>query len=334
MNRRAVQDALAQLPRLRVAVVGDLMLDRYITGHATRISPEAPVPVVRVHRRKTTLGGAANVLLNTATLGLQAAAFGLVGDDEDGRLLLELCRAQRIDTAGVVIDPTRPTTVKTRVIADRQQVVRIDDEVDEPIAEQQRAELARRLFAELAAGRLHAIVVEDYNKGVINAAFVAGLQQRASARGLFTALDPHPGNPLNVPGLSLMTPNRMEAFALAGAYLQRTVLPVAQDAPLLSVGRTLMSTWRPDMLLVTLGAEGMALFHGDHPVHHVPTVAREVFDVSGAGDTVIAAFTAAHLAGLGAHDAMVFANHAAGVVVGKVGTVPIEPADLLATFAE
>jgi D-beta-D-heptose 7-phosphate kinase/D-beta-D-heptose 1-phosphate adenosyltransferase len=334
MNRRAVQDVLARLPGLRVAVVGDLMLDRYITGHATRISPEAPVPIVRVQRRKTTLGGAANVLLNCATLGLQTAAFGLVGDDEDGRLLLDLCRTKGIATDGVVCDPTRPTTVKTRVIADRQQVVRIDDEVDEPIAEQQRAELARRLFSALDGGHLDAVIIEDYNKGVINAAFAGELQRRAAARRLFTALDPHPGNPLNVPGLSLMTPNRMEAFALAGAYLKRTILPITDDAPLLSVGHTLMSTWRPDMLLVTLGAEGMALFHGDAPVHHVPTVAREVFDVSGAGDTVIAAFTAAHLAGLPAHEAMVFANHAAGVVVGKVGTVPIEPADLLATFPE
>ena len=131
-----------------------------------------------------------------------------------------------------------------------------------------------------------------------------------------------------------MTPNRMEAFALAGAYLRGTVVPVSQDAPLLAVGATLMSSWRPDMLLVTLGPDGMALFQHGQPVHHEPTVAREVFDVSGAGDTVIAAFTAAHRAGLTPHQAMVFSNHAAGVVVGKIGTVPIEPADLLASFPD
>ena len=334
MNRQDVARLLEHFPHLRVAVIGDLMMDHYISGTATRISPEAPVPIVRVRQRKSVLGGAANVMRNLTSLGVPTVAFGVTGTDKGGDELMALCRQGGIDTSRIVRVADRRTTLKTRVIADRQQVVRIDEEDDEPLAADVAAELAERICGAIDRHEVQAVIIEDYNKGVITPDLARMIQQRASAAGVFTALDPHPGNPLNVTGLSLMTPNRAEAFALANVYHKSTVLPVTNDLPLAEVGSRLLATWQPEMLLVTLGAEGMAMIQPGQPIHHVPTVAREVFDVSGAGDTVIAAFTAAHLAGLGAHDAMVFANHAAGVVVGKVGTVPIEPADLLATFAE
>lgn len=334
LTRKRVAEFLHRLQGRRVAVIGDMILDRYIHGSASRISPEAPVPVVRVHQRRVALGGAANVLRNLRALGVGGCAYGLVGDDEAGRELVQRCCEDGIETSGLLIDPNRPTTVKTRVIAEQQQVVRIDEEEDGCVDEAIRQQLIDSLADRLAAGEIDAIIFEDYNKGVIDEQLAIRLQELADRHEVLTALDPHPGNQMKIPGLTLMTPNRSEAFALTGAYYRSTVLPVTEDTPLLAVGSDLLQSWQAQMLLITLGAAGMTLFQRDEPVHHEPTVAREVFDVSGAGDTVIAAFCTGLLGGLSPHEAMVFANHAGGVVVGRVGTVPVDRAALIASFPE
>ncbi len=290
------------------------------------------MPVVKVHSRRTVLGGAANVLLNLAALGCRGIAFGVVGDDEAGRRMVGLCSQQDFDSRGLITAPDRPTTVKTRVLADRQQVVRIDEEDDSPLPEELRAQVLRQVEEALAGKKLDGVILEDYNKGLFTSAFAQRLSDLAREHGVFSALDPHPGNPLAVRGLSLMTPNRMEAFVWASRYLRETVLPIEKDEPLLDVGARLLERHAPETLLITLGAHGMALFQPGQPLHHVPTVAQEVFDVSGAGDAVIATFTAGRLAGLSPHDATVFANHAGGVVVGKVGTVPVDRPALIESF--
>ncbi len=319
-------------PEFTVGVLGDLMLDRYIFGHATRISPEAPVPVVRVQRQYSSLGGAANVMRNLATLGAHPLPFGIIGADARGEELCALCRQDGIPTTHLLTDAGRPTTVKTRVIADRQQLVRIDEEVDTPVSEAQQDELLARLTREVTGGRLAALLVEDYNKGLITPRVAAAVEGLIAQRGLVATLDPHPGNPITIRGLTVMTPNRAETFGLAGAYLTPTVLPLERDAPLAAVSDTIFRRYAPKVLLVTLGPDGMALFEPARPPRHIPTVAREVFDVSGAGDTVIATYTLALLAGATPEEAAIIGNHAAGIVVAKIGTVPVPLAELRASF--
>lgn len=319
------------IPRFRdcrVAVLGDLMLDAYIWGRASRLSQEAPVPIVRAERDTTAPGGAANVVRNLLSLGGQAHAFGLVGDDDAGRELLAALRAQGADLDGVVVCPDRPTTVKTRVLAGNQQVVRIDREVTDPVSGELRARILDRLRRIVAAGKVDAVILEDYAKGLISREMAEEIVGFCRPAGVFVTLDPHPSNCLQVKGLKLMTPNRAEAFALAGVYYQSGVLPVVADQPLLAVGERLRESWGPELLLVTLGANGMALFMDGAPPVHVPTQAIEVFDVSGAGDTVMATFVLALVAGASPIDAVCLANSAAGVVVAEVGTAAVTPEQL------
>lgn len=312
----------------RVGVVGDLMLDRYIWGTATRISQEAPVPVVQVRRESATPGGAANVVRNLLSLGARVAAFGVIGQDRHGDTLRALLQESGADLSGVVVAPERETTVKTRVIAGSQQVVRIDREQTVGIPDAYREVLLRSVAETVRAGHLDALILEDYAKGVLNQAMVDELVAICRRGGVFVTLDPHPANPFNVHGLRLMTPNRSEAFALAAIHYQPTVLPLASDASLRTVCQRLGELWGPDLLLVTLGAHGMALFVEGRPLLHIPTQARQVFDVSGAGDTVMAVFVLGLLAGATPEEAARISNHAAGIVVGKVGTVAVSPAEL------
>jgi len=317
----------------RVAVVGDMMLDRYIFGRASRISPEAPVPVVAVEREHETAGGAANVTRNILGLGGQAVACGIAGTDARGDALVRLLQAEGADCSAIIRTPERPTTVKTRVIANNQQVVRIDREVTAPVPAAIRAQLEAQVLEMIRRKSIQAIVFEDYAKGLLDQDMMQRMADAARAAGVITALDPHPSHAFTITGLTLMTPNRAEAFGLAGAYYRNGVQPISADLPLLEVSRKLRRDWQVEQLLVTLGADGMALFMEPPPVLHIPTKAREVFDVSGAGDTVIATFTLALLAGATPGEAAQIANHAAGMVVAKVGTVPITVPELLASLA-
>ncbi len=320
---------LAAAPRFRVAVVGDLMLDRYVWGSASRISQEAPVPVVRVNRESCCPGGAANVAGNIASLGAKATVFGTIGQDPYGETLIAELARRGIDAGGVVrTGADRETTVKTRVIANHQQVVRVDREDTSPLSDPLRDQLRQRLLHGIANGHFDALILEDYAKGLFTAPFMQEIANAARAQGLIVALDPHPCHVFDIHGLTLCTPNRMEAFALAGKYFQPGRLPLADDLPLLEVGAQLLASWGVEHLLITLGGEGMALFEAARPPLHIPTRAREVYDVSGAGDTVTASYVLALLAGADSAAAAEFANHAAGIVVAKMGTVPVEAEEL------
>lgn len=327
MPGKPLIDILDAMHGHRVAVVGDLMLDRYIWGRADRISQEAPVPVVRIDRANDAPGGAANVAGNVLSLGGETTIFGVIGQDAKGERLETLLRERGADISGIVRDPNRPTTVKTRVIANHQQVVRIDAEDGGDLADDVAASLQEQIVAGIREKRFRGIVFEDYAKGLLGQGFIQRILNVARENGVFCALDPHPSHPFNVHGLQLMTPNRVEAFGLAGAYYRPSILPLEADLPLLEVGAKLQEKWAVTNLLVTLGGEGMALF-ADDGVTHIPTRAREVFDVSGAGDTVTATFTLASLAGATPVLAAHLSNYAAGLVVAKVGTTPVDHDEL------
>ena len=320
---------------LRIAVIGDLMLDTYISGSAHRLSQEAPVPVLRVRSKSIRLGGAANVMRNLKALSPDAKvyAFGIVGVDEPGEKLRALLAGARINTNGIVGVPGRVTIEKQRVLAGNQQIVRMDFEETAPIETDIRDRLIETVTAKIRTHELDALVIEDYAKGLIGQEMLDALVKTARAEGVFTALDPHPGNPVQTKGISLMTPNRAEAFALAGIYCSDPVDDPARDAALQEVAAKIRREWAPEILLITLGHQGMALYSDKEPRGFViPTIAREVFDVSGAGDTVISAFTLFHAAGATDREAAVISNQAAGIVVGKAGTATTDPAEIAASF--
>lgn len=308
----------------RVGVVGDLMLDRYIFGRAERISQEAPVPVVRVTQKSAAPGGAANVLRNIASLGGKAIAFGVVGKDAAGTALCGELAQLYVDTDHIEKTSTRVTTEKTRVIAEHQQVVRIDDEDDSPVPDDIWSKVLERVEESMNDGAVDALILEDYAKGLLSPDRLQAVIDVARSSGVPVALDPHPSNRVPVIGAVVMTPNRAEAFALAGvAQARGESIPFEGDDGLHAVAEKLLQDWRPNALLITLGSGGMALFRpGVKPVR-IPTRAREVFDVSGAGDTVIATYVMAMLGGASPEESVDLANRAAGVVVGKLGTAPI-----------
>lgn len=332
MRRERVSTLIDQFQRLRVAVVGDLMLDRYIWGTASRISQEAPVPVVAVRERSATPGGAANVLRNIASLGAQPLAFGVLGADASGDELVSLLHEHDVDVSGILRSTGRITAEKTRIIADHQQVVRVDNERIEPISEMDADTMVRQLREALVAGRVDAVILEDYAKGTLTESVLQGVTELCQDFDVPVALDPHPGNIARAQRLTVMTPNRSEAFAMTGVYPRAAVMPVEHDAALAEVVSQLQRDWSPKYLMITLGGQGMALFQEGEPVHHIPTRAREVFDVSGAGDTVIASFVLSLLAGASPDEAAELSNHAAGVVVAKVGTATVSAEELLRAF--
>lgn len=317
------------MPGRRVLAAGDLMLDEFIWGKVSRISPEAPVPVVAVDRETFYPGGAANVARNLREFTPGTSVLGLAGDDAAGARLRDLLAAGGIGTGGVV-NRAGPTTVKTRIIARTQQVVRVDRELAKPAGPAER----KAIFAALEAAlpQTAGVILEDYGKGFFDAEMSAEIIRRARAAGCVVAVDPNPGNPLAWRGATVVKPNRHEAFAAAGVPWSEPVAHPLEDKRLLEVGETLLAKWDADQLLVTLSELGMMLFTRDGQRHHTPTRAREVFDVSGAGDTAIALYTLALCAGATPVEASEIANHASGVVVGKLGTATLTPDELLASF--
>lgn len=332
MDLQSAKDTIGKWQGKRVGVLGDLMLDRYVWGSASRISQEAPIPVVEVDEVTARPGGAANVLHNIVALGGQAHAFGVVGEDKNGEELRGLLDTLAIDTDGIIGDGGRVTTEKTRIIAAHQQIVRVDTEQKDPLEESIQATLLEKLEHAMQGGQIDALIIEDYAKGTLNKTLAQQAVACAAAHDIPVALDPHSANHLDLSGLTLMTPNRAEAFVLAGKYLTHSVLPIEEDAALLDVVAHLREAWQVQHLLITLGAEGMVLFQSEGEALHVPTQAREVFDVSGAGDTVISSFMLSLLGGASPADAAILANHAAGVVVGKVGTAPVSADELRESF--
>lgn len=316
----------------RVIVVGDAMLDQFTWGRVQRISPEAPVPVVEFEHESFMPGGAANVARNLISLGATAELVGTIGRDAAGQTLRDLLGREGVDCGGLRPHAHRPTSIKTRIIANRQQLVRVDREARGDLDAPASARLLRHLESRLDGA--DAVIVGDYGKGVVTQWLLDRVREACRARGLWLSVDPKPVHHLNLEGVSLLTPNRKEAFELAGlADSLATASPVAGDATLFTVAERLLSQLHPALLLITLGEHGMLLCQRGQASVQIPTRAREVFDVSGAGDTVIAAFTLAIAAGASPVEAAEFSNHAAGVVVGKLGTAVVTPEELLASFA-
>jgi D-beta-D-heptose 7-phosphate kinase/D-beta-D-heptose 1-phosphate adenosyltransferase len=321
---------LAGFKRRRILVVGDLMLDQYVYGKVSRISPEAPVPVVEVQSESFFPGGAANVARNLRALGGRVELLGIVGDDAMGRELRRMMNQSGVDTHGFQVDGKRPTILKTRIIAIHQQVVRIDRE-DKRRAANGFHERALR-FLKKEAGSLDAVVFEDYGKGFVQQDFLDEMLAIARGAKLLTFADPNAHHRLEFHGLTGITPNRKEAFWLAGIADMGPTQEVRKDRALMEVGKILLRETGVENVLITLGEHGMCLFRENEKPHHIPTAAREVFDVSGAGDTVISAFSLALSSGLDAVSAAYVANQAAGLVVAKAGTATVSPGELLSVL--
>ncbi|MBV9745858.1 MAG: hypothetical protein JO099_19010 [Acidobacteriia bacterium] len=321
-------ELIRRFRELRILVAGDLMLDEFIWGRVSRISPEAPVPVVNVTGESYYPGGAANVARNLRELTPHTAVMGLTGKDAASRRLLDLLYAAGIDTARVFEDEAATTTVKTRVIARNQQVVRVDRERPAVLSEAQFDQAIR--YLEETAPRVDGIVVADYGKGFLTQPLADELCRLARRHSKILTVDPHPHTALAWRGATAIKPNRIETFSAAGLPETPPVEPVCQDEPLLRAARELLGLWQTGCLLVTLGEQGMLLFNGEAAPVHLPACAQEVFDVSGAGDTAIAVFTLGLVAGATPLEAAELANRASAIVVGKVGTATVTEAELMA----
>jgi len=321
---------LSAASKTRILVIGDVMLDQFIWGGVSRISPEAPVPVVDFSRESFMPGGAANVSRNLADLAVPAEIFGAIGNDDAARKLQTLLAAQNIGCTGLVKSSARHTSIKTRIVAHQQQVVRVDRETRSALDAQTTASLVAAIKKQIS--RADAVIVGDYGKGVVTQPLLDEIKKLCRERGVWLSLDPKPVHHLNLNGLSLITPNRKEAFELANLSDDtRNANPFA-DKNLMLVAERLLNELNPALLLITLGELGMLLCQRGHKPFHIPTVAQEVFDVSGAGDTVIASFTLAVAAGASPLEAAILSNHAAGIVVGKVGTATTTPEELINSF--
>jgi rfaE bifunctional protein kinase chain/domain len=325
------RNCLGSLAKCRILVIGDVMLDHFIWGHVRRISPEAPVPIVEVTREEFYPGGAANVARNISPFSPHTHLMGRVGKDSAADRLRDLLIADKVDPAPLLVHDTLPTISKARVSARQQQIVRVDREKLLPLTADELAEIEKRLRA--LAPDLDAIILEDYGKGFMTTELMQLVSKIAAEHNLIVTVDPSPRNPLPWSGVTLVKPNRLEAFAAAGLEDHLLPGPPAQNTELLEVGRILLEKWAVNSVLVTLGEHGMMLFERGQSPHHIHTRAREVYDVSGAGDTAIALLTLALAAGFKLQDAAEIANHASGIVVGKLGTATLTPDELLAAFS-
>jgi D-beta-D-heptose 7-phosphate kinase/D-beta-D-heptose 1-phosphate adenosyltransferase len=318
-----IPEFLERCSRLKVLVIGDLMLDHYIEGDALRISPEAPVPVVHIEQDRYVPGGAANVATNLSGLGTKPILAGSYGTDAAGQQLAALLSAQGIELMPVGQRAEVRTIVKSRVIVRRQQLARLDREG--PRAEYAFVEAVRQEGFREALQSADAVILSDYAKGVLSDEVIHVIREMRGKAGSFVlAMDPKPKRCLDISGMDLMTPNWQEALQLAKLDEEGQEAPMPED-----VAKRICDTYNPAKLVITLGSEGMLLCENGNICGQLPTVAREVFDVSGAGDTVIATLTAAIAAGYPLVEAAAYANFAAGIVVGHFGTAPISHTDLL-----
>lgn len=303
----------------KILVVGDLILDDFVWGDTFRISPEAPVPVVLVERESLMPGGAANVANNISALGAKAYLTGVIGRDEHGRQLEKILKHKGVDIEGVVSDPQRPTTLKTRVVARHQQVVRIDRENTRHLSEAINKELVEYIRERI--DEVDAVIIEDYGKGVITPHLLKQIVPLAKKHNKIITVDPKEEHFSYYKGVTAMTPNRKEAETMTG-------IKVKDDKSLNELGRNLLQRLKLKAALITLGEQGIRVFERGGKITHIPTVAQEVFDVSGAGDTVIAAFTVALGTGAKMIDAAHISNFAGGIVVGKVGVATTSQTEL------
>jgi len=302
-----------------ILVIGDLMVDHYVWGKVKRISPEAPVPVVEVSEEDILPGGAANVANNLVSLGGKVFISGIVGNDNMGKRLIDDLEDKGINIDGVIVSNDRPTTIKTRIIAHNQQVVRFDKEMNSEINRSETTSILA--FIRKCLPAIKGIIISDYCKGVITKSLIRKLLEMINLKR-FIAVDPKIGHFDYYKGVSLITPNITEASSGSG-------IEINDEKSLVLAGRKLIEKLGCKAVLITRGEEGMTLFEKNGKVINIPTYAKEVYDVTGAGDTVIATFTLTHCAGASLKDAAVYANHAAGIVVGEVGTAVINREKLI-----
>ena len=317
---KVLRQYLQRFPQASLLVIGDLILDHYVMGRVSRISPEAPVPVVHVESETLRLGGAANVFNNILALGGKADLCGVIGADESGRLLLKELGKSRSGRGGVIIDHDRPTTRKSRVIAHNQQIVRYDMEGRQEL----KGTLQKRLlrYVESRIRELSCIVVSDYAKGVVSAALMTELTRLAALRKIPIIVDPKVEHFGYYKGVTVITPNHLEATQAAGLHGD-------DDQIINQAGAVIRQRLGCQSVLITRGEKGMSLYEGEGTSWHLPTQARQVYDVTGAGDTVIGTLALALATGASMREAATLANHAAGIVVGMVGTATVSPKQLL-----
>ncbi len=323
LSRDRVLDLIQRMKDSRVVVIGDIMIDRYLYGDTDRLSPEAPVPVVTVRERQAKLGGAANVAANVASMGASCLLVGTVGDDGDGATIRQDLVMARLDGKYVVTVAGRPTTCKTRIIARSQQIVRIDDEVDALLEGEDLDRVIRAAREALADA--DALLLEDYNKGALAPKLIAAAMEVARRRGIPVVVDPKYRQFFEYAGATVFKPNRRELESALGASVDlqnRNAMP------------EVLTRLKVDNLLVTLGADGMLLVTKDGSSLRIPSIARQVYDVSGAGDTVTAWMGTALAAGASLPEAAQLANYAAGVEVGKPGVSTVTPDEVLAVHEE
>jgi rfaE bifunctional protein kinase chain/domain len=332
MELDRLEQILDRAASRRITVIGDLMLDEFVWGKVGRISPEAPVPVVEVTGESFYPGGAANVARNLREFTEGVAIIGLLGKDRSGQQLRELLSEQKIDTSNAVEEAAFQTIVKTRIIARHQQVVRVDREKFAGPSAYQIAQLAAAVRKNISD--TDAIIFEDYGKGFLSTDLVTQIAEAARSAGKIVAADPNPRNLVEWRGLTVIKPNRSEAFHAAGVISGDPDIAPPQDPDLKRTGETLLKKWKTENVLITLGEQGMMLFQERQTPHYIPTKAREVFDVSGAGDTAIALFTLGLACGATPTEAAEMANHASAVVVSKLGTATVTRDELIASFRE
>ncbi|MDX2041623.1 MAG: D-glycero-beta-D-manno-heptose-7-phosphate kinase [Acidobacteriota bacterium] len=325
MNQQRAQEILGQFPNHKLIVLGDLMLDEFIWGEVRRISPEAPVPVVEVKRESWHLGGAGNVVSNLIELGAKALPIGIIGDDEAGGLMRRKFAERGAATDGLIIEDSRPTTRKTRIVAHSQQMVRADREDRSPIS----ADIEDRVIAvfKTALCEAEAVIISDYDKGLLTPRVLEAVISATRAAGKIVCLDPKIKNFLSYQNVDVITPNQPEAERASG-------IEIVDDASLIAAAHRIRELLICANVLITRGEHGMSLLDAEDRLTHIPTVAREVYDVTGAGDTVIATLALAMATGASVADAAVIANHAAGVVVAKVGTATVTPTELAETLLD
>lgn len=320
MNRQQMDQHFTAIANIKVLVIGDLMLDKYIWGKTSRISPEAPVQVVEVERDELRLGGAGNVVNNLLSLGCRVTVASVIGDDDDGRKLLSMLTQQGINVEGIICSPQRTTSRKSRVLAGHQQMLRIDRETPGEISTEEQSVLLEYVKAQLP--EVGAVLLSDYLKGVLTPELLQQIIKMGRQAKVPVIVDPKGTDFSRYRGASLLTPNRREAEVATG-------IQIMDDATLLKAGNKLLCEQQLDALVLTRSEEGMSLFAADGSVEHLPTEAREVFDVSGAGDTVIAVIGAALAVGASLIDAAKLANLAAGIVVGKLGTSTVTTTEII-----
>lgn len=313
-DSQVLSEGIDKFSSCRILVVGDVIMDEFLWGRVERISPEAPVPVVQVEEESLVLGGAGNVVNNIISLGGQALLCGIIGNDAMGRELVHMLQKINSPTDGLVVEDRRPTTIKTRVVAHSQQVVRVDREKSESVTEASIERIINTVKEQM--GSIDAIVIADYGKGVVTRSLMDGLHSLGQGNQTILAVDPTVRNVALYKDVTLITPNNYEAQQMSGIQIE-------DDQSLRRAGAHLLEELGCQTVLITQGDKGMTLFEDNGETTQIPTVARKVFDVSGAGDTVIATFALALAAGLTPRQAAVLANLAAGIVVGEIGTATV-----------